>query len=231
MPIGNLPGWKQVFTDDFTADVPLGNFPRAVSSKWQAYSYPTKDTSRRGTYWPEKVVSVKNGMLNKHLHTENGTHMVSTLRPKLTSSTPYGQLYGRFAVRFKADPVPGYKVAWLLWPSSGAWPRDGEIDFPEGDLDKTIYAFSHHRGARWGTEQAAFATNKTFKDWHTAVIEWLPNRCTFILDGKVIGSTTDRVPNTPMWWGIQTETALRSKPVAAAAGNVQIDWVSVWARS
>src|SRR3978361_375707 len=27
MPVGNLPGWKQIFSDDFATDVPLGQFP------------------------------------------------------------------------------------------------------------------------------------------------------------------------------------------------------------
>jgi hypothetical protein len=34
-------------------------------------------------------------------------------------------------VRFKTDSMHGYKGAWLLWPASEVWPRDGEIDFPE----------------------------------------------------------------------------------------------------
>jgi len=42
-----------------------------------------------------------------------------------------GLLYGRYAIHFKADPVPGYKTSWLLWPDSEKWPQDGEIDFPE----------------------------------------------------------------------------------------------------
>jgi len=32
MPVGNLPGWTQIFTDDFTTNVPLGSFPEAVSA-------------------------------------------------------------------------------------------------------------------------------------------------------------------------------------------------------
>ena len=41
--------------------------------------------------------------------------------------------------------MDGYKVAWLLWPKSGVWPRDGEIDFPEADLIGTISAFMHRQ--------------------------------------------------------------------------------------
>src|SRR2546427_410289 len=64
-------------------------------------------------------------------------------------------LYGRYAVRFKADPVPGYKTAWLLWPDSGNWPADGEIDFPENSLDGNACAFVHHLGATIPSDQDA----------------------------------------------------------------------------
>ena len=60
--------------------------------------------------------------------------MVAALLPKVPGSTRNGQKYGRYAVRFKADPIDGYKIAWLLWPDSRVWPRDGEIDFPERNL-------------------------------------------------------------------------------------------------
>jgi hypothetical protein len=33
MPLGDLPGWRQIFTDDFTTVVPLESFPSAVSTK------------------------------------------------------------------------------------------------------------------------------------------------------------------------------------------------------
>ena len=38
MPLGDVSGWHQVFTDNFATNVPLGSFPGAVSAKWDAYS-------------------------------------------------------------------------------------------------------------------------------------------------------------------------------------------------
>jgi len=111
-------------------------------------------------------------------------------------------------IRFRADAVPGYKTAWLLWPDSEDWPSDGEIDFPEGDLSGTIGGFVHYRGGVSGSDQAAFATNATYTGWHTAIITWLPSGVTFRLDGKTVGTTTTRIPNTPMHWVIQTETSI-----------------------
>ncbi|RKH37379.1 family 16 glycosylhydrolase [Corallococcus sicarius] len=230
MPVGDLTGWRQVFTDDFTTPVPVGQFPAAVSTKWGVYPDGWKDTSKKGTYSPSKVVSIQNGVLNKYLHTENGIHRVATVLPKIPGATASGGLpSGRFAVRFRADAVPGYKTAWLLWPDSEVWPRDGEIDFPEGDLDGTISGFMHRQNGTSGGDQDAVSTTARYTSWHTAVIEWTPGRCRFLLDGVVILDKTSRVPSTPMHWVLQTETDLSgTAPSSTAAGNVQIDWVAVW---
>ena len=84
-------------------------------------------------------------------------------------------LYGRYAVRWKADAIPGYKVAWLLWPDSEVWPRDGEIDFPEGNLDGTVEGFMHRQNGTSGGDQDHAGSAVRFGDgrWHTAVTEWL----------------------------------------------------------
>ena len=228
MPVGDLPGWHQIFTDNFATSLPLGGFPSAVASKWTAYSgFP--DTSGHGVYDPAKVVSIANGMLTLHLHTENGTHYVSAPVPIIPGHAAYqGQVYGRYAIRFRADPVSGYKTAWLLWPDDDQWP-EGEIDFPEGDLTGTIGAYLHHKGNPQAQE--AYSTGVTYGGWHTAVIEWSPGAVTFILDGTVIGNDTNTavIPSTPMHWVIQTETT-PGGPDNTAAGNVQIDWVTMYSR-
>lgn len=139
------------------------------------------------------------------------------------------QLYGRYAFRFRADAIVGYKGAWLLWPTFEVWPRDGEIDFPEGDFDRSIDGFVHRQGTSSGSDQAAFSTGAPWTTWHTAVIEWMPGSVQFFLDGASVGRTTDRVPNTPRHCQIQNETRIVSTaPAASSAGHVTIDWVAVW---
>ena len=234
MPVGDIRGWRQIFADDFGQAVPLGSFRRGTARRWNAYRYPWKDTSKNGTYWPQRGLSAHDGLLDVWLHTEtvNGvaTHIVNAPQPILPGPTR-GQLYGRYVIRFRADPVPGYKTAWLLWPDSGLR-TDGEIDFPEGDLTSGIYAALHHQGATSPADQHTYRSRARFTSWHTAVIEWLPSRCTFILDGKVIGNSTSRIPATPMHYVIQTETRLRGgAPANDASGHVYIDWVTVYAAS
>jgi hypothetical protein len=229
-PTGDLPGWHQVFVDDFPYNVPLGNFPGGTNGKWGAYPNGWSDTSRNGTYNCTKVCSVHDGILDMYVHSENGTHYVAVPYPMIPGATGgNGLQYGRYAVRFRSDPIPGYKTAWLLWPDSDTWPRDGEIDFPEGGLDGSICAFMHHQGASGGSDQDAFCSQTTYTSWHTAVIEWTPSTIKFLLDGQTVGTSTSRIPNTPMHWVLQTETNIGGPaPSDSAQGHVQVDWAAVY---
>ena len=232
MPLGDIAGWHQIFTDDFNTNIPLGSFPSAVSGRWGAYDNGWNDTYNTGQYYPSRTVSVHNGILDVHLHTENGINMVAAIDPKLPGATGSegGMLYGRYVIRFRADAVSGYKTAWLLWPDDENWPGDGEIDFPEANLDSSICGYMHWEGATSGSQQDAYCTDTTYTSWHTAIIEWTPSRLNFIMDGVTIGSSTSHIPDTPMHWVIQTETTSQG-PDSGSVGDVQIDWVAVYAPS
>lgn len=231
MPVGDLLGWQQTFRDDFRDDVPLGSFPDAVSGKWSTYPDGWQDTSKNGTYAPSRVVSVHDGVMDLHLRTVDGEHLVAAPSPKLNGpGTQQGQLYGRYAVRYRADPIPGYKLAWLLWPDSEKW-SDGEINFPEGPLGGNTWAFMHHRNKP--VEQDWYRSAALLADWHTAVIEWKPGTVRFLLDGALIGESKNRnlIPRVPMHWVLQTETNLGvRRPERDAAGHVEIDWVVAYRR-
>lgn len=262
MPVGDLPGWQQIFTDDFPTPVSLGNFPSNSWSntdprrstypgtKWSAYPYPWRDTKGQnqsdptigGWYNPEKTVSINNGMMDIWMHSESldgaMKRLVAAPMPRINgpgSEDFGGQLYGRYAVRFRVDTsrttnnFTGYKIAWLLWPKTNNWPTDGEIDFPEGDLRSNICGFMHWQGGTSGSSQYGTCTNATFPTWHTAVIEWGPTANRFILDGNVIQSSTDKIPNTMMRYVLQSETELGSTvPSADTQGHIQIDWFAAW---
>jgi len=235
IPVGDLPSWRQIFADDFTTPAPRGTFLTRYGAKWDAYPEPWMDTMKHGMYSPDKTLSVRGGLLDIFLHTENGVPYVSAPQPRLHGkgvSGGKGVLYGRFSVRFCADPVHGYKTAWLLWPDSELWPDDGEVDFPEGDLDRTIGGYAHYARPNRGQKsiQDAFETKATYKKWHIATLEWTPGRIQFILDGKVIGTSRKYVPHKPMHWVLQTETRLVSAmPPASSQGHVHIDWVVAYA--
>jgi len=241
MPVGNLPGWKQIFTADFNrGNVPIGGFPgSAYAAKWSE-NYPdgTPDTAGqlpggKSAYYPSKVLSISNGVLDMYLHTENGIPMGAAPSPiigKATSSPFNSLLYGRYSVRFKSDALAGFKTAWLLWPDSGLWPQDGEIDYPEQDLTKAFYGAVHWSEGGQDTFET-FQSGAAFTAWHTATTEWTPGRVEFFLDGQSIGVSTTNVPHTPMHYILQTESCLTGCPAPSTSGHLDIDWVAIWSRS
>jgi hypothetical protein len=240
---GDLPGWKQVFEEDFSAgDVPLGDFPGSrYDARWSAgYTDGTPDTSGQKSggksgYYPSKVLSVHDGVLDWYLHSENGVFMGAAPQPKFPNASAdppraNSLLYGRYSVRFKADSLPGFKMAWLLWPDSGVWPRDGEIGFPEGDLADAMYGAAHFRGP---DPQAfdRFFSDKFFTSWHVATTEWSPGRVEFFIDGQSIGAGTTYVPSTPLHLILQTESCQPKCPAPESQGHLYLDWISIWTRA
>jgi beta-glucanase (GH16 family) len=218
-----LPGWALLFRDDFDTLDTSRYF--GYPSTWGDTRYQRGDTVNGGKYTGLDSLSVSGGILTIRLYRDaNDQPRSAAFIPTVVGD----QLYGRYEVRFRSSlRATGWKVAWLQWPASGVWPRDGEIDFPEGNLTGTISAFMHRQGATSGGDQDAYSTGVTFEAWHTAVIEWTPTRCEFFLDGVSIGRSTSRIPNTPMHAVYQSETALDGS-IPASEAAMQIDYISIW---
>ncbi len=131
-------------------------------------------------------------------------------------------------MRFRSDPVPRYGEAFLLWPRGNDWNR-GEIDYPEGALNRTFGAYSHRVG---NPRKNCFGRNTgtSYAKWHTATIEWVPGRVSFFLDGRQVGTTTRSTPSSPMRWTFQWGT-VGGVPVPSAQGHFYIDWAVMYARA
>jgi beta-glucanase (GH16 family) len=155
----------------------------------------------------------------------------------VASAVPFGyqgQTYGRYSIRFRSDYLPGYKVAFMLWPSSGNW-NEGEIDWPEGILNGKMYPASAVKGSltKDGMKfdpptQIYSPTNSA--DWHVATTEWTPGKVKWFWDGAVVGETTlpSGVPTTRFRWTLQAETQAGDDapiPAPRTAGHLQVDWV------
>jgi hypothetical protein len=237
-PDGDLPGWDLVLSEDFDTDAGAGGFASTYPG-WAGYD-GARDTSRdlgrpfatQGLYDSGSTTTVADGTVDVRVHTSGSTPQVMAMTPTPDGQWWPGQTYGRYSVRFTTDSVPGYKLAWLLWPTSDDW-TEGEIDFPEADLGDHIAGASHDITGDPSVNAWHINTETATTDWHTATIEWLPDRLTFILDDES-WTTTDptAIPTTPMRWVLQTETQLeRQGPDPDASGHVYIDWVAAWSMS
>jgi hypothetical protein len=286
VPIGDEPGWHQVYYDNFADEnVPLGSFSGCTTSgtgkcsglpttcttangdcpslptsgpqsKWWDYPDGWPDTAKENDgvgceYMPSQTMSISGGIMNMFIHTaSNGTCETAVPEPINPNSTDGkgGQLYGMYSVRMRSDPVPGYITAFLLWPDSQQWPENGEIDFPNNSLNSdAVQGFVHYENAVNGGQQAAItspaASSSYFSTWHTYTIQWAPTYVKFLVDGVSIGEYADgavancpaagestcAVPDTPMYWVLQTENDIGTTlPDPSASGNLQVDWVSIW---
>lgn len=227
MPTVAPTGWKRVFGTDFNTPVAEGAWPGPYAPHMGAYPDGWPDSSHHGYYAP-RIISTHDSLLDIHIRTENGKHLVAV--PTVTPNGISNWSSGRYTARFKADSMKGYKTAWLLWPQSGTWPRDGEIDFPERNLDSShVDTFMHRQGATSGSDQWNAGAAFDLTQWHTVTMEWRGGvSYEAFLDGKSLGKTTDRVPNTPMHWVIQCETALDgTTPADSVSGHVLIDWLTM----
>ena len=230
MPVGDIPGWHQIFADNFAnVSLPLGSFTGCGNGSctgtpgfpFGGASDGEHDTSGHCKYYPSKVLSVTGGIMDYYVHTDpDGTCMGASMIPAIPKLT-----YETYSIRFRADPAPGYKEVAFLWPVDDV---SGEIDYPENHLDSTVTGSVHTIAG--GTPIQLFTSSVASTDWHTATLQWTPTSVTMLLDGALVGTTTVAVPQTPMTFILRAESDLlpAPPPPASSEGHVQIDWVTVY---
>jgi hypothetical protein len=249
MPQGDLPGWRQIFADDFADDAPVGQFTDVYGARWSPYPDGWANTAgyaAMSRYYPSRVVSAQGGLLKLDLHSEfltasdleaadqtgsPGVYALTAALQPAEAGVPINQVYGKYTIRFRVDPVPGFYSAWLLWPQSENWPYDGEISFPEGSLDEGICAFLHHaEGTERGDQEIFCPDAAPFgPGWHTASTEWTPDETRFILDDQVVGATSTRIPHTPMRYVLQNEACWEGCPDPNQPATLDVDWFVMYA--
>jgi beta-glucanase (GH16 family) len=227
MPTGDIPGWHQVFADDFTGSA-------LDSSKWRLYwGQPGGDP---GGWFDPAHVSVSGGqmVLAGYRDPADGGKWATA---GVSSSPGLVQTYGKYLVRFRFDSGVGIAHAILLWPGDNSWPP--EIDFSEdnGANRQTAYATLHY-GANNTQVQRKVAVDLT--QWHTLGVEWTPGRLVYTLDGQAWSTvTSSHVPSVPMTLDIQTQawacgtSTWEQCPNATTPAhvNLYVDWVVAYAPS
>jgi hypothetical protein len=222
-------------TDTFAQDIPLGEWGKPGGTyeypggMWRARTAGWLDSSGRGTYNSMKTTSQHDGMLDVWVHSEGTTRYVAAPIPLVGDTS--GQ---RITLCMRADEIPGYKIAFLLWPNQGPGNYHGEINFPEGRLLTTAsaHAFMHYDPKpASGQAQDAYDSNQSVMAWHAMTMEWSPATQTvsFYMDGRLVGrSQKQQVPDGPMHYVMQIETYLGTDPLPAPAeGHVMVDWFSI----
>lgn len=234
MPTGTLVSngttWTQVYAEDFLTDAALG----AVAATYPEMGYyqSGKDTSGYGQYAPSQVLSVSDSTLDFHLRSVNGQPLVASILPD--NYAPH--THARVSIRYRADKIPGYKFVGMLWPLSNNW-NEGEIDYPEGDLQGTVRpatAIAGTLGQGKGGNPIFVPATEMFaatdqSEFHVATTEWTSSSVRFYWDDTLLAEVTQGVPTTPFRVTLQAETWLNEgAPPQSADGHVEIDWITIY---
>lgn len=198
MPVGNIPGWRQVFEDNFAGT--------SLDFRWKSYwGVPAGDP---GGFFDPRHVTVSGGELVISAYKDPRDDAWDAgpntwVTGGVSSSPSFAQTYGKYLVRFRFGAGVGIAHTILLWPQSNVWPP--EVDFSEdnGADRRTDYATLHF-GANNAHVQKDLKVDLT--QWHTLGVEWTPGRLVYTLDGKDWATVTGAaVPSTPMTLDIQTQ--------------------------
>ena len=223
MPIGEIPGWYQTFTDDFAGT--------ALSDQW--FSYSGGPSGDNGGWFMPSHVSVGGGILTIRGAKEQTPRGLLYATGGVSNHNAFSQRYGRFDVRFRMDRGVGIAYALLLWPTSQKWPPELDIMEDNGRDRQSTSATAHYDR---DDKKIQRQTRGDFTQWHTATLDWTPNHLVYRLDGKVwatIDST--HVPNEPMDLALQTQAwgcggtwEACPNSTTPPAVDLQVDWVSLY---
>jgi len=187
MPAAAPSGYSRIFTEDFNTPAPAGDFDNVYGSEFGEYNGGPAGDGSEATYEPNEVLSVANGSMYYDLHTDSsGTPVTAAPQPMNEQGFEYGQV--GMAIRLDSESGPqNYKIAFLMWPTTGAWTN--EVDFAEtqpalGD-DISVNSLLSNNAPNFdmtdGNQDAG--VNLMDGKYHTFLVTWTPTALTVSIDG------------------------------------------------
>ncbi len=187
MPAAAPSGYSRIFTEDFNTPAPVGDFDNVYGDEFGEYNGGPAGDGSEATYEPNEVLSVANGSLFYDLHTDSsGTAVTAAPQPMNQQGFEYGQV--GMAIKLDSETGPqNYKIAFLMWPTSGAWTN--EVDFAEtqpdfGD-DISVNSLLSNDAPNFDMADGNQDTGVNLNDgkYHTFLVTWTPSELTVSIDG------------------------------------------------
>jgi len=228
MPVGDIPGWHQVFADNF-------NGTTLNTSNW--YPYFGQPGGDPAGWWSPSHVVVGNCLLTLKGYKDPAARPGVFVTGGVGMTDAHAQTYGKYLVRMRSDKGDGISAIALLWPRGNVWPP--EVDFYEDSGgDRTNTSATLHCGSD-GNDHCQVANNLSgydFSQWHTLGIEWTAGKLVYTIDGHTWAIVTNaKVPSIPMILDLQSQslvcspynTCLNSSTPAEV--DMQVAWVVAYA--
>lgn len=145
-------------------------------------------------------------------------------------------LYGRWEIRMRTDAGAGYSGVATLWPQSGKWPDDHEIDIVELSApDRNAADYFLHK-APDNTHISQSVHGIDFTRWHTFAVDWEPHRITYYLDGRQTWTVTDPtyIPVKPMHLTLQLDVTCFANShncrtsLTPTRLVMHVDWIKIY---
>ncbi|MEO3782492.1 glycoside hydrolase family 16 protein [Actinocorallia sp. B10E7] len=210
-------GWgPPALAEDFEGD-------RIDLSRWAVYHEPEGAHPRT-----RKAVSVGDGVLRLTGALYGGRNLSGGV------AAHYAQTFGRFEARMRVERGAGYSAVILLWPTRQGDPEWAEINFAEipDSLRRTTGLFVHHGK---DDKTSSRSVDRDFTRWHVFAVEWLPDRVTFFIDGKIVWEHTgDDIPKkADMHLALQNDVVCYAKDqcrdeTTPERVTMYVDWVRVY---
>ena len=135
--------------------------------------------------------------------------------------------YGRWEVRMRTGVRdPEYHPVLILWPDSGNWPCDGEVDFAEGTKDPAKINFYHHYGCSNRHTSATKTLDVT--QWHNYAVEWTRAGIVGFIDGKEWFRDTDPAHQPPGSMHQTVQLDWFPDGSETRRSEMMVDWVRVY---
>lgn len=144
-----------------------------------------------------------------------------------------GQVYGYWEIRARVNAIgPGHHLAFWLLPDDGAWPPEVDIFEVVGPQPKTFAANLHLPAGQQKPDMTFYSEPPTPDGFHTFGFEWTPTNMRWLIDGKVIRSHANYLPNKPLHtllsWEIASKWPGDPNQTTPWPAEVEIDYVRVY---
>lgn len=223
--------WQLVDRDDFDGST-------LDRGRWEVYDNPATNGVSR---WSPDNVGVADGELRIVGRGTNPGGRGNAAGGLCWCGRNGNQTYGMWRVRARLEPAKGYGQAFLLWPASGRWPVDGELDFAEVPhaAKNEVVGVVH-----WGDPpQGRYDDARLRMDltqWRTYTVVWRPGLVRYYVDDQLFYDSTGRsrvvVPDDAMHLALQVEPGpfggshwVPSPDGSTPDSNVtRVDWVELY---